>query len=665
MARFVLESVLRARDELSKPVTAIWQRVQDGGDRAAKRFGKRLRKELSGEGLKKHLTRTLAAGGVLTGVGALGLYKAADALDSMSNSMARTATFAKELKLDPTLFAALEAEGARNGIENIEDIARSVEEMYLRVSELQDGTGSLKGFLDGIGAKGLIKQFEQAKDGTESLKIALAALATETDERNRVALADALFGGNDAALDLRRIFQSTEALKEFLSRTEEISGATKEQYKDVAALAQARADLNAKIGARSRELTGRLAPAVTKAVKASEAWLDKNDELIDQKLDEFVEWVTEKFDELLKLDLGKWFTDAVEGGTEATKMLHTLGRGVIDGGRVILDWGGRVSSIAKKLGLDANTLVTVAGAFFAAWGVGKIVALSHGILTLGKNAFTAVTNLKKVAATAGSASKALTTALSFTGAVGAAFTLASWLGDVIKKLTGIEKIAKRNVKYDTDNQADQIEDQVVELKKQRAELQKALPGRGADLNLSAQAKFGFQSPASIKQRIAELDAQIKREEELSNTIQGASRVERARIAGDEVAREELAGVYAGRVVISEAKELQRVVHEQGGSVEALEKFVPKEQERRRMSARADRAQEVSANIITKEALGVEGTIAKGPSQAKVNREVLYALDRIVRSLQATEQGVAENLQEMQRVSRDERTRADLGQRKPL
>ncbi|WP_428262342.1 hypothetical protein [Haliangium sp.] len=72
--------------------------------------------------------------------------------------------------------------------------------------------------------------------------------------------------------------------------------------------------------------------------------------------------------------LGKWFTEAVEGAGKAASTLLRFGRGALDVGRTLVNWGGRVASIAKSVGLDGRNLVTLASAFFAAWAVSKVAA---------------------------------------------------------------------------------------------------------------------------------------------------------------------------------------------------------------------------------------------------------------------------------------------------
>lgn len=660
MPRFVLESVLRARDDLSKAAVSAFGRVQDAGERAAKRIGKELKKAFS-------LKRAAIAGGIVTGAAAVGLKKASDSFNEIAESMARTARFAEEFKLDPTLFAALEAASAKAGIENIDDIARSVEELFLRTAELRAGTGTLKGFLDDIKAKGLKKQFAEATSGTEALKLALAALATETNEQNRVALADALFGGSDSALDMRRLFKTTDELKAFLGRTGELSGATKEQFEATKRLADARAELGATFGAMGRELAGKLAPAVTRVVKTIEAWVWQNEELLDQKLGALIAWVTEQLDDLTTTNLGEWFTQAVKDASKAATTIRRFGSGALEVGRTLVDWGGRVASMAKSLGIDGQNLVTLASAFFAAWAVAKVVALGGAMVKLGKSALTVVTNMMAVAKKAGPAAKALTGALSLAGPIGAALTLASLLGTVIEQLTGIEDFAERNVEHDIGGQAAKQKAEIERLRKEQAALEKQLPGGGGGPlgALAEQVRQGGVRPiGEVQAEIAAKKAEIAARRGVRNTVETVSRVESGDLAGEEGARRELAELLRGAIEFDQAGELRRLVVESGGSERELSKFLEGEAVRRRDAAAASQAQAKTSEAF-EAAARQPGTRRGLSSQEDVNRSILSVISSMQRQFEEVGQGIKGDLNSMEQLARDQRTRANLGRRKPL
>lgn len=412
---FPLKALLQLRDDLSRPATRVFDHVVDLGDRAAgairKRFSKVFTKDNILGGLKSVAT-------TVTGAAAAGLGAAAYGLEQVSESMAKTAEAAEAQGVDATLLGALRSEGARKGIENLDEINRATEEFFLRLTELRQKapTGELYSNLKDVGATALIKQFRAAKDETEALKLALLALATETDERNRIRLADSIFGGSDQALDLRRIATSKQAVRELFEQQAELAGATEEQFEAAKQYQQAQRELGQTFGRVARTLAGSLAPALTEAVKKIQSWIDANRALIDQKIAEFVELVQRAIARLMEVDWAAWFAKAYEIGVAVTEVLGQLGRAVV-----------RVGEFLGELGVGVDELVLAAEAFFAMWAVGKVAGVVGSIQKI----------TGAVGGLAGRFGAVSASAAGMAGAV-AATALASWeIGTALDQALGL------------------------------------------------------------------------------------------------------------------------------------------------------------------------------------------------------------------------------------
>lgn len=412
MARsFVLETILRLRDDFSKKAQVGLRRIESVGLKAASGIGKAL--------TSSFVQLSALGGGAAAG---FGLFKAAEGLNEVAKNMARVERMARATELDPKFLAGLENALSAQGVENIDEVGRAIEEFQLRLTELQqkDPTGELYSNLKDVGANDVIKQFKQTTDATEALKLALTLIATEKDQAKKIRLADSIFGGSDQALDLRRIAGTREELAKFFGNVDELAGATDEQFVAATRLADAQAKLSARWNAAKQTIAGGLAPVVAEQIDKAVAWAEANKELINSRLEKFVEQLADGIRRLIALPWGQYLEQARRG-------FDVLVAGV-------------------------QTAVRDAKIFFAIFGTVKLIAWSKSVGTaMGKAASDMAMFASRMTSATGrayNASKLLGAALRFAGPIAAALSLADVLMTVIQRLTGIEDFADRNVKAD-------------------------------------------------------------------------------------------------------------------------------------------------------------------------------------------------------------------------
>ena len=383
MPSFVLESVLKLRDDLSGPVTNVFQRVENLGDRAARRFGKSLKKRL-GKALRETFTlgKLAKTGAVLGGTAAAGVGVMAHQLNELANGLANVARAAEAQDLDATFLAALVNQAEAQGVENAFDgISRASEEFLLRLTELQqkDPTGELFSNLKDIGAKGLIDQFKNTTNATDALRLALSAIAVEKDQAKKIRLADSIFGGSDQALDLRRLASDAGALQQLFANQERLAGATEKQFHAAKQLDDKKKQLRATVRNLATQLSAGLVPAFDDLATQAQGWVTANRELIDQKIGALIAFLSDKLQALLRQPWGEWLERAAKAARETLSAIQTLGRVLV---------------------LVAENATTVGAALFAVWSVAKLAALARGIASLGKAAAGVVPKLAELGSSA-------------------------------------------------------------------------------------------------------------------------------------------------------------------------------------------------------------------------------------------------------------------------
>jgi hypothetical protein len=454
MARsFVLETILRLRDDFSQKAAAGFKRIEGLGLKAA-------------SGIGKALTSSFVKLGALGGGAAagFGLFKAAEGLNEVAKEMSRVERMARATNLDPQFLAGIENALSAQGVENIDEVGRAIEEFQLRLTELQqkDPTGELYSNLKDVGAKDVIKQFKQTTDATEALKLALTLIATEKDQAKKIRLADSIFGGSDQALDLRRIAGTREELGKFFGNVEELAGATDEQFVAATRLADAQAKLSARWTAAKQTIAGGLAPVIAEQIDKLNAWAVANKDVINSRLEAFVRMLADAIQRLISLPWSQYIEQA----------------------RVAFD----------VLVAGVQTAIRDAKIFFAIFGAAKLVQWSRALGTaMGKAASDIVMFGQRMTSATGrahNATKLLSAALRFAGPIAAAISLADVLGSVITKLTGIEDFAARNADADIGGLAKGKRDEAQRLQRDTVQLERVADSRGGALPGSP----GFRDP---------------------------------------------------------------------------------------------------------------------------------------------------------------------------
>jgi BMFP domain-containing protein YqiC len=355
-------------------------------------------------------TSALAGAASVTALGA--------SVISLNNDLNDTRRFAESISISPVFLSGLRQIAKSKGIEDLQGVNEAFEELLLRVEELKAAkpSGELFSSLEDIGAKDFIKELQAAKGPTEAIKLALAAIATETEAGKRIKLADALFGGSNASLAIRRIAETREGLDALLKDIPKFSRATEEQFQQVKRLDTAKASFNTTLAKLSTRLRLQLIPVATTVAEKMDAWIQRNEDLIAQKLDSVVK------------DIGG-----------AVQFLLSL------------DWAGFFSKVWKAAKLVADTigvLIGFAPTFFAAWATIKLFRISRGFNEISASIADTTTGMGKLAHKGTKGLGRLSGALAKGGVLATTFMASFEAGRVIGELTGIHD-ALRDVSEQT------------------------------------------------------------------------------------------------------------------------------------------------------------------------------------------------------------------------
>jgi hypothetical protein len=657
--RFPLLTELRVSDDFSRAVTTAFGKAENFGDRVAKKVGGTLQKAFSKDSLKK----VLASGAVVAGAAAAGAIALGSGLNEVADGLARVGRAGKEQQIDPQFLAALQQKAAQKGIEDTDEVLRATEEFLLRLQELRakDPSGELFSGLTDIGRKDLVKEFKKAKDPLDALMLAMSTIALEKDAAKRVKLADAIFGGSDAGLDLRRVFEDAAALEDLVANQRELAGATKEQFEAAVRLSDAKSALRAQLRSLTVQMAASLVPAFEQGAQRMTGWVAANRELLQQKLGEFVAWVSQGIEALLALDWQSWLQGAVEWLSSAASSTGEFLSAVVRFGTAAVKWGSKVMEVARSLGLDAEGLIRIGTAFFAMWAATKLVRMGKAVMEVASAIKAAGGAMGVMGGAAKRAGAAVTSALSFTGPAGAVLALVAALDQLVKRLEEAERISKRQVDFDFRGQADIAASDELQLKRRLQFLERAQFGLrmgsrpfgpqvpeaegllrdfGGDPR-AAQAAVAEQM-AAVQQELRAVQARLATAQELGRlTSEPARTVEEAR------RREALSLLRTGDKESPLVQELLKSLPDREFAERAVQldnEIARKEAEIARLEAR--REEQLAG--------GVSGTAGQGrstPIQIEESPSLRQFANEMTRQARAVTELVA-----------SQRSRADVGRR---
>ena len=293
--RFSIEAIFKAQDKISAPISRMQNRVgkftrsaeanmrklASASNSVAKGIGK------AAVGIGKIGAAGIAAGAAAT---ALTFNKLAESADKLAKQSRRMQFPIEELQ--QWQFVA-----EQSGF-TIEEFNKASEGMNKRVGELKAGTGSLFTLLKKTD-QGFLNQVKSTKSSSEALQLMIEKMQSIKDPAEQAAFANAAFGRQ--GLKMSNIAElGADKIAELMAEQRKNGVITREQAEQAEAY-------NDAVNSLKKSITGLLqgsllpmAPALTKNIKAMQAWINENKELLQQRILKFFTDFKGKVIELFK-----------------------------------------------------------------------------------------------------------------------------------------------------------------------------------------------------------------------------------------------------------------------------------------------------------------------------------------------------------------------------
>lgn len=273
--RFIIESIFKATDRVTAPITRMQNRVGKFTRAAAKQFHKLNRAvgKVTGA-MKRGAGVALKYGGVAAAAGialvTTALNKAADAADALAKRSRRLDMPVEELQ-------SWQFVAEQSGF-TVAEFDKSIEGMTKRMGEARAGTGSLFTFLQKTD-KQLLKQLNTTNNVSDAMKILIKKMQDSKDPMERAALANAAFGRS--GLKMANVAElGSDRIAQLMKEQQENGVVTKKQAENAE-------EYNDAVNSLMRSLTGLLqnvllpmTPMITKLVREFREWIIANKDLI-------------------------------------------------------------------------------------------------------------------------------------------------------------------------------------------------------------------------------------------------------------------------------------------------------------------------------------------------------------------------------------------------
>lgn len=286
-------------------------------DRQLQEFGKNA-KRAAGDAIRgfQRLPITVAKAGAAIGAAAVvaGAALTVNLTQKFIESGAELDTWARKIDVSAQELQRLEFAGQTVGaeVDNTREAIKTLRENLGEMARVGSGPA-----VDALGTLGI--ELDEIKDlgATEQLQLLAEAMNDLPDQAQRVSVALEVMGEDGGAL-LPLFEQGAEGIAKMTARADELGVVMDERA--IASAKEAKlaiGELTATATGLGQSIAARLAPKVVEVVDRLQGWFEANREIIDQKIDQFIEGVIPALEDLV--EFGK---EVVEVGSD---MIDTMG----------------------------------------------------------------------------------------------------------------------------------------------------------------------------------------------------------------------------------------------------------------------------------------------------------------------------------------------------
>lgn len=284
--RYSVETIFKAIDKISAPVSRMQKRVRDFTDSASR--GLKKAADVSW-GLSKGLfaAGAAASGAFITAAGGVALF-----VTETNKANAEMANMSKAMGISVDMTRAMDGVLA-NSTMNWENFTDQIEEMRNKFGELK-GAGEMKKLTEALGVANLKwKDLKNLTPEKQYIKI-MDALVKMKDAQKAAFVADEIFGGEGNKITglLRArgqtMTQVMEAYKKYNFYTKEGQKASEDFNAAIAPLSQIAQSAKSQIAGM---IGGALVPYIQKTTE----WASANKELIQTKIAEYAKKIADSF----------------------------------------------------------------------------------------------------------------------------------------------------------------------------------------------------------------------------------------------------------------------------------------------------------------------------------------------------------------------------------
>lgn len=289
--RYSVETIFKAIDKISAPVSRMQKRVKDFTESASKGLKKAADTTWA---WTKGLTAAggIAAGAFVTAAGGIALF-----VTETNKANAEMANMSKAMGISVDMTRAMDGVLA-NSTMNWENFTDQIEEMRNKFGEMK-GAGEMKKLSEALKVAGLKwKDLKNLSPEKQYIKI-MDALVKMTDAQKAAFVADEIFGGEGNKITglLRARGQTMtevmEAYQKYNFYTKEGQKASEDFNKAIAPLSQIAQSVKS-------QLAGMIGAALIPLVKNTTDWAAANKDLIQSKIAEYAQKIADSFTWLIQ-----------------------------------------------------------------------------------------------------------------------------------------------------------------------------------------------------------------------------------------------------------------------------------------------------------------------------------------------------------------------------
>lgn len=351
-----IQARISAQDKMSGPL----RRMGKGVDR----FGRKSKRSVRGVGDSFKRLRGLVTGAIAV-MGAGKIARSVGDFADMADNVAKTS---RQLGIASDTLQELTFAADRQGVSS-ETLNKSLKAMNNRLGLLRNGQGQLNTLLKGTNPQ-LLEQLKNAEDSGEAFELLMGAMNETSNAAEKTALAQAAFSSSGREL-VRMSEAGADGIAGLRQQARDLGFVLSE---DTLGAAEKFQDSMTNLKATGRGLgqiiMSRLVPSITPLVEKITEWVASNKELINQKVDQFIDRVGQTVETVARLwDSG--LIPAVLTGVVAFKAVSAA----VAAYKAIM-----VVATAVQMGLNTAMTANPIGLIIAG-----IAALVAGIVLLIKN----------------------------------------------------------------------------------------------------------------------------------------------------------------------------------------------------------------------------------------------------------------------------------------